>query len=102
MGESPPVTPKDFTEKLWKLNEVGNQEEAYITTCLTIKNRKCFDGTPITFDLLIEKYTNYLRHCRNSSTLPKFIMQIENFMLKGGYNTAYKTSNPALKKRFGL
>lgn len=102
LGDSPPITPAQFVERLWKQNEVGNVEDAYIITCLTIRNKKLFGGEPITFEILVDRYTNYMRHCRNNATPAKYIIRIENFMIKGGYNTVYKVRNPALSKRFGI
>lgn len=101
-GAPPPITPERFLKELWVLNEVGNQEEAYITTCLAILRNKCFNGDPVTFELIVSKYKAYLLHCAAERTASKFIKRIAGFVGSGGYNSVYKINNPSLRKRFNI
>lgn len=101
-GAEPPVSIKEFLEQLWKLNQVGDQEEAYITVCLAIMKKKCFDGSPVTFKMLVDKYSGYVRYCASQQTPAKFVKRINNFVKDGGYNTEYKVTNLSLKERFNI
>ena len=101
-GAPPPITIEEFLSKLWKLNQVGDQEETYITVCLAILKKKCFDGSPVTFKLIVEKYTAYMKFCAAQQTPAKFTKRINGFVKDGGYNTDFKVSNASLKERFNL
>ena len=102
IGSNPPVTKKEFSERLWSLRPEGNIEDAYINVCYAIRSVKQFNGEPVTFDLIVKKYADYLRRERVKETEPRFIRGIASFVTKGGFNDQYEgLSNETLNKYLG-
>ena len=102
VGHPPPVTVKDFNERLWVLNPVGNQEDTYINVCVAIKIKRTFDNKPVTFELLVERYDAYIKHCQRDHRAPKYITQLKNFVIKNMFNEVYGGRNLSIDKRYNL
>lgn len=99
VGDIPPITPKEFLTKLWSLRQYGNVEDAYIQACYAIKTKKTFTGQPVTLDLLVEKYQQYLDQCKANETGQKFIKGITNFIRDNGFNMEFgATGNESVGK----
>ena len=100
IGPRPPVTKKEFMARLWSLNPSGNVEDAYINTCYAISSQKQFNGDPITFDLIVSKYTAYLQRERVKETEARFIRSVASFITKGGFNEHFEGLSSDVLNRY--
>lgn len=91
IGSTPPITKKAF-EPLWLMRPIGNVSNAYIMACRAIRFGANFDGSPVTLEILLDKWKNYLEYKRLSLTEEKYIQQLENWIEKEGYHSTYDTS----------
>ena len=89
-GEELPIPKELFLERLWSLRPHGNVEEAYIQAAYAVKSRKTFRDEPITLDLLVSKYSDYLAQCRVEGRPSKFIASIATFIQKGQFNSEFE------------
>lgn len=89
-GEELPIPKELFLERLWSLRPHGNVEEAYIQAAYAVKSRKTFRDEPITLDLLVEKYSEYLAQCRMEGRASKWIASIASFIQKGMFNSEFE------------
>ncbi len=97
VGFPTPVSVEDY-DRLWKLRPLGDEKGVYINLCWTVKNSKMNDGSPVTVDIVIEKYKAYLAECQLKKTKDQFITKLDNFILKGKYRENFMTNRHSERK----
>lgn len=99
LGSRPEVSREEFLEKLWKLRPHGNVEDTYINLCFAIRSKKDFYGNPVTFDLVVKKYSAYVSMCSREDRPPQFIKTINSFIVASDFNMEFQTDSK-LKNKF--
>lgn len=89
LGPKPAITQEEFLKELWPLKKKGIVEDAYIQAAHTIAFKKTFEGKPITLQLIVDKYKLYLEDKQREGADDKYIMKIESFVAKGGYDMEF-------------
>lgn len=89
LGQNPAVKKQEFIDKLWNLNPTGNIEDAYISTAYVVGNERTFEGSPVTMELLVSKYSEYLRQEKLKGTEPKWIRGINKFLTNRDWNLQF-------------
>lgn len=98
LGVSPAVSLEEF-EEMWKINPVGNKEDAYIEVAYGVAKKFLLNGDRLTFAMLKERYGKYLEFAQARSPDPKFTSTIANWMRKGKYNEEFNVPhNPSLNR----
>ncbi len=84
LGEDPGLSDEDF-ERLWSLNKQGDPEGTFIAVAYAIKAKRLLNGQPITIDILIERYTEHMKHNGEAYGV-KYISRIKNWIESGKYD----------------
>lgn len=102
VGDAPPVSISEFQSRLWLLGPRGNEENAYIRTCLTI-GTKNFKGERITFEMIVRQRSLYIMSVKrgSSSEWEKYVKGLDKWLLDGGMNEVYQSNADKFKKRYG-
>jgi hypothetical protein len=89
LGKNPKVTKQEFLDNFWSLNPTGNVEDAYLSTAYVVAREKTFEGNPVTLELLVKKYTEYLRQEKLRGTEPQWIRGINKFLTNRDWNLQF-------------
>lgn len=97
------LSKEDFLDKLWILYNEDNAGDpmstyTYLYNQFIDKDVHTFDGTLITFDLIVSKYSEYIKwwDSKYGEQDPKFIspkykkVNISTFLIKSMYNDKYE------------
>jgi hypothetical protein len=104
------LTKERFNKELFSLNGEGDPEAVYkyLVSQFIEKTIKTFDGTPITFDLIVQKYKEYLSwwNVKFGDSDPKYVAKVDKiksidvFLIKSMYNQSFTI--PRKKRDFYL
>lgn len=81
-----PVSKEEFSEKLFSIRPHGNIEDAYIWTCYAIRHIKDFKGQPVTFEVLVQRFSSYIASKRREAAEARYIRTLSSWIENGGYN----------------
>ena len=79
---------EDFLTRIYTLNPVGNAKVAYeLMIKLLNSNETLYDGTPITFELLVRRYAEYINYLKpfNSVKDKQYIKKDKEIVAFGEY-----------------
>jgi len=76
---------KEFL-KLFDLFPKGNPEKTYTEIKYSIATRKTFREEPLTWEMIVEKYTEYIKKRKKENTQEVYIKSLMNFVEQGDYN----------------
>jgi hypothetical protein len=87
-----------FTKELWPLNKRGSPDRGLHEIIYAIDEDMAFSGGPVTFDLVLAKYKEYLGYIKsmNSNRDPRYHSQTEEihlFIQKKMYNEDFIPSS---------
>ena len=76
-----------FDKEIWGLRPRGNYENCYINLELKLRKRILLPGTSklLTFELVSDKWRQYLKAMKNEQTKDQFIRGFQSWMDNGGY-----------------
>jgi len=100
LGDTPEVSLERFIEELWKLRAVGNVEDSYINAVYAIRMNKDIYGNPVTFEILVTKYKEYLQQCDREERESRWIKGIKKWIIDSGYNETYEGFDTRLRDRY--
>ena len=89
LGKQPPVDKQEFVDKMWTLRPQGNPSEAYILTCFTVRDKRLFEGDKLTFEVLSERWKNYIEYCQLSGRAATYIKTLVSWLNAEDYNAVY-------------
>ena len=81
---------KDEFMEVFNLFPKGNPEKAYLEINYSLTMKKKFDGTPLTWVFLSDKYREYIAIKKQTNTDSMYIKSFESFVKSGDYNTDIK------------
>ncbi len=86
---------KRFIEELWPINKAGNPEMGLSAAANAIRTRVDLYGKPITIDLLVRKYQEYVSYMKeiNAGRDAKYyskILTVDEFINRSMYENDFK------------
>ena len=100
IGQQQLVSVEEFYERLWKMNPIGNPENTYIEVLDHVTHQKTFTGEPVTLDLIIGKYKEYLEMAHLEQREQRMIKRILGFVRDRMYNNTYEGGVNPLRDRY--
>ena len=67
----------------------GNPKSTYTTIEFYVRSKMTFADTPVTWELLKQKYAEYIRECVDDKKEERYIKSFENFIKDEDYNSNY-------------
>lgn len=90
-------TREEFTA-LFNLFPKGNPETLFREVKYTIMSAKTFDGDPVTWQLIEQSYSSYIKKRRDDEYQEKFIKSLDNFLKAKDYNIDFG-KEPSMKQK---
>lgn len=83
---------------LFNLFPKGNPESVLREVKYTIMSAKTFDGNPVTWELINQSYSSYIKKRRDDESQDKFIKSLESFLKSKDYNIDFE-KEPSMKQK---
>jgi len=90
-------TKQEFLD-VFNLFPKGNPETVYTEVKYTIMSRKTFAGDPVTWDLIKDRFTQYITKRKKEEVQDKFIKSLDSFLKAGDYNIDFD-NEPSMEKK---
>lgn len=83
---------KDDFKKYWNIFPKGNPERAYFEAIYHTKTQHTFFGDKVTWYLIMTKWEQYIKKCREDDVEEKYIKTMESFIKSKDYQNEYDLS----------
>jgi len=90
-------TREDFLT-VFELFPKGNPEDAFREIRYTMLTKTTFTGVPISWDIIKETFSKYIKKRKEEETQDKFIKGLQSFVKSGDYNIDF-SKEPSQQKK---
>lgn len=88
---------KEFLD-VFNLFPKGNPESIFLEVKYTITSMKTFNDDPVTWDLIKDSYTSYIKKRKEDNIQETFIKSLDSFLKAKDYNIDFD-KEPSMKKK---